>query len=203
MVRSLFSQPAARRILVIQGHPDPSPDRLCRALSAAYAEAARAAGHSVAEIDVATLSIPFLRSQHAYEHEPVPDNLLHAQQAVLEADHYVLVFPLWLGTMPAMLKAFLEQVMRPGVAFAYREKGFPELLLAGRTARVVVTMGMPALLFRWWYGAHGVRGLERNILNFVGIRPVRTTLFGGVGAADEAKRRSWLACMRDLGARAR
>jgi len=190
-----------RRIVVIQGHPDPDPRRLCRALADAYAEGATKAGHSVTRVDIAALDFPLLRTQHAFEHEPVPDSLRPAQEAIVAAEHIVLVFPLWLGTMPALVKAFLEQVMRPGVAFAYQEKGNPKLLLGGRSARLVVTMGMPAFVYRFWYFAHGLKGLERNILRFVGIAPVRETLFGMVGAASEDKRRAWLEKMRALGTR--
>jgi putative NADPH-quinone reductase len=84
--------------------------------------------------------------------------------AIVSAQHLVIVFPLWHGTMPALLKAFLEQVMRPGVALEYRKHGFSRGLLAGRSVRLVVTMGMPALIYRWYFRAHGVRGLERSIL---------------------------------------
>jgi putative NADPH-quinone reductase len=101
-----------------------------------------------------------------------------------------------------VVKAFLEQVMRPGIAFAYRKGGFPRRLLAGRSARIVVTMGMPAFMYRWYFGGHGLRGLERSILRFVGIKPVRETLIGMVGDAGEARRRRWLDRMRDYGRRA-
>jgi len=192
---------AQRRIVVIQGHPDPDPRRLCRALADSYAAGAREAGHTVATVDIAALEFPLLRTQAAFEHEPAPEGLRDAQQAILQAEHIVLVFPLWLGTMPALVKAFLEQIMRPGVAFAYRPRGMPKRLLTGRSARLVVTMGMPALVFRWWFLAHGVRGLERSVLQFAGIGPVRETLLGMVGAASEAKRRAWLQRMRELGRR--
>lgn len=193
---------AQRRIVVIQGHPDPDPHRLCRVLAGSYAEGARAAGHAVAHIDLAALDIPLLRTQQEFEHDPVPEALRAAQQAILDAGHIVLIFPLWLGTMPALVKAFLEQVMRPGVAFAYRERGWPKPLLRGRSARIVVTMGMPVFVFRWWFLSHGLRGLERSILGFAGIRPVRTTLFGMVEGASATTRQSWLQRMRDLGGRA-
>ena len=103
--------------------------------------------------------------------------------------------------MPALLKAFIEQVMRPGVALEYREHGFPKGLLAGRSARIVVTMGMPALIYRWYFRAHGVRGLERSVLKFAGMKPVRGTLLGMVDAASDAKRRGWLDRMRGYGRR--
>jgi putative NADPH-quinone reductase len=193
----------ARRIAVIQGHPDPDPARLCRALGDAYAEGAQAGGHVVDRIDLARLDFQLLRDQQAFEHGEVPDVLRPASEAVRSADHLVIIFPLWLGTMPALVKGFLEQVMRPGVAFEYQAKGFPKKLFKGKSARLVVTMGMPAFAYRWLYMAHGLKGLERSILGFVGIGPIRETLFGGVGAATEEKRKSWLEKMRQLGAAGR
>ena len=62
-------------------------------------------------------------------------------------------------------------------------------------------MGMPAIFYRAWYLNHGVAGMRRNILNFVGIRPVRETLFGLVGNATDARRAAWIETMRRLGAR--
>jgi putative NADPH-quinone reductase len=194
-----------RRILIIIGHPDPEPRRLCRALAASYAEGARSAGHDVRLIDVATLDFPILRTMEEFAERPMPVTLESAAQAIREAEHIVFFFPLWLGTIPALLKAFLEQAMRPGVAFAYPEQGkggFANTLLKGRSARVVVTMGMPAFFYRFWYLGHGIAGMRRNILNFVGIAPVRETLFGLVEGAGDAKRRKWITGMRTLGKRA-
>lgn len=117
----------------------------------------------------------------------------------------MFIFPLWLGTMPALLKGFLEQVMRPGIAFAYpsaNENGFAKTLLKGRSARIVVTMGMPAVFYRLWYLGRGVAGMRRNILNFVGIGPVRETLFGMVGKAGNDRRKSWIEKIRRLGTKA-
>jgi putative NADPH-quinone reductase len=196
----------SKRILVIIGHPDPAPARFCRALARSYVEGARAAGHEVRLTDIATLDFPILRSMDEFSNGPLPTTLDDVARAVHEADHIVIVFPLWLGTMPALLKAFLEQVMRPGVAFAYPEKGkpgFARTLLNGRSARVVVTMGMPTPIYRFWFLGHGVAGLRRNILNFVGISPVRETLLGQVEGVSAKKRKQWLDTMRALGSAAR
>jgi putative NADPH-quinone reductase len=62
----------------------------------------------------------------------------------------------------------------------------------------VVTMGMPAMVYRWVYRAHSVKALERNILGFVGIAPIHETLIGMVEGKDSARRR-WLARLRELG----
>jgi putative NADPH-quinone reductase len=178
----------SRRILMLRGHPDGSGQHLCHALETAYADGARAAGHEVRRIDVAALDVPMLRSPREWEHEPAPAGLADAQAAIAWAEHLVLLFPLWLGDMPALVKAFLEQVARPGFAFDRDEHNpFGRKKLAGRSARVVVTMGMPALVYRFLYRAHSVKSLERNILGFVGIAPVHETLIGGAGTVD-AKR---------------
>ena len=121
-----------RRLTIIQGHPDPAGNRLCHALADAYAGGAANAGHAVMRIDVARLDFPILRTQQDFEHSNVPEPLVEARDSIVSAQHLLLVFPLWHGTMPALLKAFLEQVMRPGVALEYSERGFPRGLLAGR-----------------------------------------------------------------------
>ena len=181
-----------KRILLLQGHPDGGSAHLCHALAGAYAEGARDAGHEVRTVDVAHLEFPLLRSQQAWEKEPLPEGLQQAQQDIAWAEHLVLFFPLWLGDMPALLKGFLEQVARPGFAFAADEgrTAFTRKGLTGRSARVVVTMGMPALVYRWYFRAHSVKSLERNILGFVGIAPVHETLIGSVGqlAPDAAEK---------------
>jgi putative NADPH-quinone reductase len=105
--------------------------------------------------------------------------------------------------MPALLKAFFEQMLRPGIAFIMGNKGKPKKLFAGRSAHVVVTMGMPAWIYRLLYRAHGVRGLRLSILAFVGILPVRTTMFVMVEGVNERKRARWLKRMEKAGSRPR
>ena len=100
--------------------------------------------------------------------------------------------------VPALVKAFLEQVARPGFALRYRDKGLPEKLLAGRSARIVVTMGMPSLFYRLFYFAHSLKSLKRNIFRFVGFAPVRDTIIGAV-ESDPKARQKHLSAMQRLG----
>lgn len=194
---------AAQRILLIQGHPDSAAPHLCHALAQAYAEGAAAAGHEVREVDVARIDFALLRSQHEWELGLLPASLRPAQESIRWAQHIVLFFPLWMGDMPALLKGFLEQVARPGFAFnAEGNNPFGRKGLTGRSARVVVTMGMPALVYRWYFRAHSVRSLERNILGFVGIAPVQETLVGSVELLGDAGVAKWRTRMRTLGAKA-
>ena len=192
-----------RRILVLDGHPDADPKRYAHALAAAYVEGAREGGHDVRRIDIGRVEFPLLRRREDWEHGTLPSALAEARDAIAWAEHLVLVFPLWLGDMPALVKGFLEQVARPGFAIGDAAGGrMPRKLLAGRSARVVVTMGMPAAVYRWWFRAHSVASLERNILRFIGIAPVRRTLIGLVEGMGDARRGAWLGRLKALGARA-
>lgn len=192
-----------RRIAIVQGHPDPAGGHFGHALAAAYAEAARQAGHEVRLIEVALLRFPLLRTQQEFEKEAPPADIASAQETLRWAEHFAFFFPLWLGTMPALLKGFLEQVFRPGFAMDFGTQGrLPKRLLSGRSARIVVTMGMPGFLYRWYFRAHGLRGLERSILGFSGVRPIRHTLVGMVATPKAAHRRAWLRRLGALGAAA-
>lgn len=190
----------SRHITIIQGHPDPAGSRLCHQLADAYAAGAGAAGHSVRRIEVAMLDFPLLRTAQDFETgTPAPD-IGTAQDAIRWAEHVVIVYPLWLGSLPALLKGFLEQTFRPGFAMEQKSAGWPRKLLKGRSARIVVTMGMPAFVYRWYFGAHGLKNLERNILGFAGFHPVRRLLIGMVDTLGEAnKRERWLERMKALG----
>ncbi|HJS13057.1 NAD(P)H-dependent oxidoreductase [Sphingopyxis sp.] len=192
----------ARRITLIDGHPDPDPGRFVHALADAYAAAALAAGHDVRRIAVAGLAFDLLESRAEWEEGPLPPAIAEAQDDIAWAEHLVIFYPLWLGDLPARLKGFFEQVMRPGFAFQPKAKGLPEKRLKGRTAHIVATMGMPALFYRVYFRAHSLRSLERNILGFVGITPTERSIVGNV-EGDAKHRTTWLETMTEYGAAGR
>src|SRR5690606_40376980 len=107
-----------RRVLFrsIQGHPDPRGGHFGHALAQAYAEGAASAGHELRTIAIAALDFPLVRTREEWEDGRPPPAIAAAQEAIAWANHLVLVYPLWLGAMPAVLQGFLEQVMRPGFA---------------------------------------------------------------------------------------
>lgn len=164
-------------------------------------EGAISAGHTVTRITLAEIDIPFLRDPEDFT-TPPPPQIEPAREAMKGAQHVVVIYPLWLGTMPALMKAFFEQVARANFAMAPGEHGWPQKLLAGRSARVVVTMGMPAVAYRLFFKAHGVKSFESAVLGMAGFKPVRETLLGGVEAVGEHGRANWLKRMRHLGAKA-
>ena len=193
----------SKRIVIVQGHPDASRPHFCHALAAVYAEGARDAGHEAQTIDVGSLDFPLLRSSEDYYQGDAPDAIARCQEIMHQADHLLIVYPLWMGSMPALLKGFIEQAFRPGFALLPLNGGGKwQRLLKGKSARIVITMGMPALVYRWYFGAHSLKSLERNILKFSGITPIRESLVGMVDA-KAARRRRWLKRLRRLGSQGR
>lgn len=180
-----------RRVTIIDAHPDPDPARYLHALAAAYAEGAHEGGHEVRSIALGDINIPILHSRDSWQHEPVPVDLQDAQDAIGWAQHITFLYPLWLGDVPALFKAFLEQVLRPGFAVGDDVGKGPEKILHGRTAHIAVTMGMPAFFYRAYYGAHSVRSFRRNILDMVGIETRTVSLIGNV-EGSERHRLKWL-----------
>jgi putative NADPH-quinone reductase len=185
------------RIAIIDGHPEPDGGLFVHALVNAYVEGA-SRFHQVDLIEVGRLDFPLIRSSAEWRDARPCHAIEEAQHAIFRASHLVFVYPLWLGGTPALVKGFLEQVMRPDFAIGQYENGRAKHLLKGRSARVVVTMAMPAPVYSLFYRAHSVRSLERSVLRFGGIGPIRRSLIGNI--EDDAKARQvWLTQMRELG----
>lgn len=189
----------AKNICVIQGHPYSDGKRLCHALAASYARGARSRGAKVEMVDLGAMDIRMLRNPEDFA-TPAAGEIRAAQDAVVRCDHLVVIYPLWLGSMPALVKAFFEQLARNEFALGQNKAGWPRKMLKGRSARVVVTMGMPAAAYRLVFGAHGVKSLESGILAMAGFKPIKETLLGGVGELKKKRADSLIARLSAIGA---
>ncbi|MFN0070343.1 MAG: NAD(P)H-dependent oxidoreductase [Chloroflexota bacterium] len=109
--------PEAKRILIIQGHPDPRELHFGHALANAYAEGATEAGHEISVIEIAKLNFPLLHSAHELEWQAPPESIQQAQSAIARCDHLLTIYPVWNGAMTAVLKGSLEQTFCPRSSF--------------------------------------------------------------------------------------
>lgn len=188
----------ARKILIIDGHPDPARGHLCHALADAYVDGALASGKETRLISVAEAPVEVLRTAAEFASAPKSEHILGAQADIVWADHLVMVFPLWLGGAPALLRAFLEQTAR-GNFFAAAEGTGIRQKFKGKSARIIVTMGMPSIIYRLMFHAHGVKNIMQGVLGFAGFGPVRLTLFGAIENAKPRKQRERIEAVRMLG----
>jgi putative NADPH-quinone reductase len=188
-----------RRIFILDGHPDGARERFVHQLAEAYEEGAVSAGHQVIRKRLADLDVPLLRSKDDYQGDP-PEHLRECLDAVDWAQHVTIVHPLWLGSMPAALKGLFEQLVRPGFAFSTNHLGrWPVRFWEGKTARIVVTMGMSKPAYWWFYGVGGSRSPQRVVLSTSGFRRVRTTLIGRAETMSPEERKKWVEKVRALG----
>lgn len=186
-------------ILILDAHPN--PESFCAALADAALAGARSTGASASKLELRHLQFdPILRAGYRDGQALEPD-LLAAQAAIAAARHLILVYPSWWGTWPALLKGFVDRAFTPGFAFRYHPEGNGwDKLLAGRSARVVVTMDWPVWAYHWLQGAPGNRAMSRATLGFCGVKPVRFTELGPVRPSTPEQRAAWLAQVRRVAA---
>lgn len=196
-----FCKDIMARIAIVVGHSQQGT--LCESLGEAYRSGAQAAGHEATVFVLSRMTFdPILREGYRRE-QPLEPDLAAAYTALAQADHWVFVFPLWCGDMPAIMKGFLERVLQPDlIRRKDTESAMNWRIFENKSARIIMTMGMPATVYRLWYGAHAIKLLKRNILHFIGVRPVRDTIFGMVAGVPNETRLGWIRQAEEMGGRA-
>ena len=187
-----------QNVMIVVGHSQRTT--FCEALGKAYRKGAEAAGHKAQLFVLSEMTFdPILRGGYRQE-QPLEPDLRAAYEGLAACDHLVLIFPLWCGDMPALLKGFIERILQPDlIARQHTENEMNWNIFSNKTARIIITMGMPVSIYRFWYRGHALKLVTRNILNFIGIKPVRHTLFGMLGTSTSETRNRWLREIEALG----
>lgn len=192
-----------RKIFLLLGHPDKSG--FCGEIADTYEQAARAAGHEVQRLDLGEMQFdPILHKGYRAMQELEP-SLVRFQELVKWADHFVVVYPIWWVSMPALLKGLFDRAWLPGSAFRYIKTSsgkrtlFWHRLFKGKTARTILTSGTPPWLVRFLPGNVNAQ-LRWGILWFAGFK-VRSTWFGPAENIPERRKARWLRTVRSLGRR--
>ena len=151
-----------KKILIINGHPDKESFNF--ALANAYKTGALAAGHEVQEIIVRDLVFnPNLQFGYRKRTDLEPD-LLDAREKITWANHMIIIYPVWWGSVPAMLKGFLDRILLPGFAFKKRENSvWWDKFLTNKSARIICTMDQPS----WYYRFALLLERVREICNLI------------------------------------
>lgn len=110
------------RITIIDGHPDPAPQRFVHSLADAYAGSAEKAGHQVRRIVLADSDFPLLRSAREWQEGRPCSTIIGAQDDICWAEHIVILYPLWLGGVPALLKGFSNKWHGPALPSLRRKR---------------------------------------------------------------------------------
>ena len=177
-----------RRILVLNGHPDPRPERFCAALCSAYQEGAAAEGWEVRRLDVGK---PALSADQRAASQ-LDSDLDMACEAIDWATQLMVVFPLWLEKPPPELGRLFEIYHR-------RALTMPEPA-ANRLVHCVVTMEMPAFLHRSLPNRHNILDMNAALPGF--FRQEREYI-GSIRSMSPWQRSDWLSTLHNYGAQAK
>ena len=174
------------RTLIILGHPDKKS--LCSAIADSYEKGASEKGGEVERINLHELNFNINLKQGYKVLQTLEPDLVEAQRLLKWANHIVIVFPVWWGSVPALLKGFLDRTLLPGFAFKLRENSNGwDRLLSGKSARLFVTSDAPS----WWlylnYFHPAVNMMKKVVLEFCGVTPVTVVSFDSLRDASEKK----------------
>ncbi|MBF4487912.1 MULTISPECIES: NAD(P)H-dependent oxidoreductase [unclassified Flavobacterium] len=187
-----------KKILIINGHPNPSSFNF--GIAESYLKGAIASGAEVETITIASLNFnPNLQFGYQKRTELEPD-LLDSWEKIKKADHLVWIHPVWWGGLPAITKGFIDRLFLPGMAYQYRENSvWWDKLLTEKTAHIVTTLDQPGWYYRLFYGRPSVNQLKKSTLEFCGVKPVKVTYIGIIKTATDFQREKWLQKIYDFG----
>lgn len=187
-----------KKILILNGHPDKESFNF--ALSEAYLVGAQKSGAEVEVIHITDLKFnPNLQYGYRKRTELEPD-LLAAQEKLKLADHLVWVYPVWWGSVPAIMKGFLDRVLLPGFAFHKRKDSlWWDAGFTGKTGRIICTLDQPAWYYRLVYGRPSTNAMKKGTLHYIGVKKVRVTTIGPIRLSKEKFREKWLSKVEKLG----
>lgn len=191
----------SKKIFILLGHPD--ADSLNGTLASEYERGAIEAGHEVRRQNIGEMQFdPILHHGYKSIQELEPD-LISFQENVRWADHFIIFYPSWWSTMPALLKGLFDRVWLPGFAYRFPKDGYMwERLLKGKSASMVITSDTAPIIQRLVFG-DTTNELRKGILWFSGLSPIRVYKFGylkhfGMWRRERMKRKVY-----DLGRKAK
>jgi putative NADPH-quinone reductase len=189
------------QISLILAHPHPGSFN--HAIANTAASELRQLGHSVSFHDLCAERFdPALPAAEIPDGAPLPPAVAAHCREIAAAEGIVIVHPNWWGQPPAILKGWIDRVIRPGVAYRFREgdggEGVPVGLLRARTAIVFNTSNTPAEREQAAFGDPLDLIWRKCIFGLCGVNDVRRDVFGVVVASSEAERRQWLERVRSL-----
>ena len=126
----------------------------------------------------------------------VPPEIQRYCDELAASDGIVIAHPNWWGQPPAILKGWIDRVIRPGAAYRFLDgdsgEGVPEGLLRAETALILNT-GNTAFEREMAVFGDPLDALwKRCIFEFCGVKHVHRRMFQMIVASSAEQRKAWL-----------
>lgn len=182
-------------VSLILAHPD--PDSFNHALAHTAAETCRELGLEVNFHDLYAEGFdPVLPANEIAREAALPPLVQTHCEEISTAEAIVVVHPNWWGQPPAILKGWVDRVLRPGVAYRFdtgdKGEGLPIGLLPARAALVLNTSNTPELREEEDFGDPLESLWNDCIFSFCGVQCFQRRMFRIVCTSSQKKRERWL-----------
>ncbi|MCF6183172.1 MAG: NAD(P)H-dependent oxidoreductase [Bacteroidales bacterium] len=186
-----------KNILIINGHP--RKESFNGIIAETYKYAAEKSTAVVKIINVSDLKFDAFQTQ--FKDYNASEDILTARKLIKEAEHIVWVYPIWWYSMPALLKAFIEQTFISGFAFEYLKSKKVlkwNKFLTGKTTSIISTMDAPPMYYNLFIKNPGGKFLKAS-MDFCGIKFKNKLYLGSVKLSTEEERKKWLKKVEKFG----
>lgn len=183
------------KISLILAHPDPTSFN--HAIAVCVAETLHRNGHEVNFHDLYEEGFnPILQTEEISKDAALPSFPANHCSEITEADGIVIVHPNWWGQPPAILKGWMDRVLRPGVAYEFLEgdkgEGIPNGLLKAKTAMVFNTSNTENSREQSLFGDPLETIWKNCIFSLCGVPDFHRRMFDVMITSSEDQRKSWL-----------
>ncbi len=180
------------KALVVLAHQK-SEGSFCRALADLSVKTLKASGYEVTLKDLYAEKFDPILTQEELETPPeqVSGPIRADIEQVLSSDFYVIIHPNWWGMPPAILKGWIDRVVRQGFCYAFTAEG-PVRKLEGRKG-VVFTTGNTPQDIEVNVNGDPLENLWKNIVfKTVGVDNFKRINFASVIMSNSQQRAEWL-----------
>jgi putative NADPH-quinone reductase len=188
-------------ILVVLAHP--RKGSFNHAIAQTAVETLKQNGHEVVFHDLYDEGFdPVLPDGEIPKDAALCDSLQQCCQEVAKARGIVIVHPNWWGQPPAILKGWIDRVIRPGVAYEFKEgdsgEGVPCGLLKARAALVFNTSNTPEAREREVFGDPLDTIWKNCVFGLCGVTNVLRRTFSVIVTSTPHRREQWLEEVREM-----
>jgi NAD(P)H dehydrogenase (quinone) len=189
------------RIVVILAHPN--KDSFNHAIANTAVDVLTEHGHDVCFHDLYAEQFAPLLPYHEFEKDAqLPPEIERYCHEISSSDGIIIVHPNWWGQPPAILKGWIDRVIRPGVAYRFLEgdsgEGVPIGLLKAKAALVFNTSNTPLERELRVFG-DPLETLWKNcIFGLCGVPVVHREMFQVIVTSSVEQRREWLENVREI-----